>query len=206
MTAKSISQQYLYLAVFTSGMTTLAVELSASRLLGSVFGTSNIVWANVIGLILLYLTIGYFIGGRWADRSPFPATLYRILIWGAFLSALIPLVARPILTAAASAVVGAQAGLAVGSFLAVLILFSVPVTLLGCVSPFAIRLAVTDLRSAGKISGRIYAISTLGSLLGTFLPTLVLIDAVGTNATFLIFAGVLFFIAWIGMWRATSLQ
>ncbi len=201
MTAKSASQQYLYVAVFTSGMTTLAVELSASRLLGSVFGTSNIVWANVIGLILLYLTVGYFIGGRWADRSPFPATFYRILIWGAFLSALIPLVARPILTAAASAVVGAQAGLAVGSFLVVLILFSVPVTLLGCVSPFAIRLAVTDLGSAGKISGRIYAISTLGSLLGTFLPTLYLIPELGTFRTFLLFAGLLYLVGLLGLWR-----
>src|SRR5215510_7403532 len=92
--------KYLYLTVFTSGMTTLAVELSASRLLGNVFGTSNIVWANVIGLILLYLTVGYFIGGRWADRSPHYTTFYRILIWGAFLSALIPLVARPILVTA----------------------------------------------------------------------------------------------------------
>ena len=90
---------YLYLAVFTSGMTSLAVEMGASRLLGSVFGTSNLVWANVIGLMLLYLTIGYFIGGRWADRSPYPQTLYRILLWGAFLSALIPLAARPILHA-----------------------------------------------------------------------------------------------------------
>src|SRR6266536_3112072 len=95
--------RFLYLAVFTSGMTTLAVELSASRLLGNVFGTSNIVWANVIGLILLYLTIGYFIGGRWADRSPHLTTFYRILLWGAFLSALIPLVARPVLTTAATA-------------------------------------------------------------------------------------------------------
>jgi spermidine synthase len=201
MTQKTISPFYLYVAVFTGGMTTLAVELSASRLLGSVFGTSNIVWANVIGLILLYLTVGYFIGGRWADRSPFPATFYRILVWGAFLSALIPLVARPILTAAASAVVGAQAGLAVGSFLAVLILFSAPVTLLGCVSPFAIRLAVTDLSSAGKISGRIYAISTLGSLLGTFLPTLYLIPEIGTFRTFLLFSGLLYGVGLFGLWR-----
>lgn len=191
----------LYLAVFTSGMTTLAVEMTASRLLGSVFGTSNLVWANVIGLMLLYLTVGYFIGGRWADRSPHLTTFYRILLYGAFLSALIPLVARPVLTTAASAMVGAEAGLAIGSFVSVLILFAIPVTLLGTVSPFAIRLAVSDVASAGKTSGRIYAISTLGSLLGTFLPVVLIIPELGTFRTFLLFAGILYLVSLIGMYR-----
>lgn len=195
---------YLYLAVFISGMTTLAVEFSASRLLGNVFGTSNIVWANVIGLILLYLAAGYFIGGRWADRSPHFKTFYRILLWGAFLSALIPLVARPVLVTAGTAVAGAQAALALGSFASVMILFSVPVTILGCVSPFAIRLAVGnvgDVKDSGKTSGRIYAISTLGSLIGTFAPTLFLIPEIGTIRTFLLFAGVLYLVGFIGLWR-----
>jgi spermidine synthase len=200
MTAR-LHSRYLYFAVFTSGMTTLAVEMTASRLLGSVFGTSNLIWANVIGLMLLYLTIGYFIGGRWADRSPHFTTLYKILLWGAFLCAAVPSLARPVLSGAASAVATAEAGLAIGSFVAVLILFAIPITLLGTVSPFAIRLAVTDLASAGKTSGRIYAISTLGSLVGTFLPTLFIIPELGTSRTFLLFSGLLFTVALIGLWQ-----
>jgi spermidine synthase len=193
--------RYLYLAVFTSGMTTLAVEMTASRLLGSVFGTSNLVWANVIGLILLYLTAGYFIGGRWADRSPHFTTFYRILLFSAFLSALIPLVARPVLTGAASAMAGAEAGLAIGSFVSVLVLFAIPVTLLGTVSPFAIRLAVTDVQSAGKISGRLYAVSTLGSLVGTFLSVVLIIPELGTFRAFLLFGGILYVVGFFGMWQ-----
>ena len=76
-------------------MTSLAVELSASRLLGNVFGASNMVWASIIGLILIYLTAGYYLGGRWADRSPSTLTFYRILVWAGFTVGLIPMVARP---------------------------------------------------------------------------------------------------------------
>lgn len=200
------ANRYLYLAVFASGLVTLAVELTASRLLGSVFGTSNLVWANVIGLILLYLTVGYFIGGRWADRSPYFPTLYRILMWSAFLCALIPLISRPILSIAAKAVVGAEAALALGSFISVLILFALPVTLLGCVSPFAIRLAISDMNQAGKVSGQLYAISTIGSLFGTFVPVLFLIPMLGTFRTFIFCSGVLFAIGFWGLWCLDGLK
>jgi hypothetical protein len=114
--------------VFTAGMTTMAVEMCASRLLGNVFGTSNLVWANIIGLILVYLAAGYFIGGRWADRDPRPVTFYRLLAWAALVTAIVPVIARPVLQAAASAVEGINAAVALGSFAAVLVLFAVPVT------------------------------------------------------------------------------
>ena len=198
-------RRYLFLVVFTSGLATLGIELSASRLLGTVFGTSNIVWANIIGLILLYLTAGYFLGGRLADRSPYLATFYRIILWGAFTAGLIPIVARPVLRVAAQAVMNINAAVLVGSFGVVLILFSIPVTLLGAVSPFAIRLAIEDTASAGRISGRMYAISTVGSIIGTFVPVLLLIPAIGTSLSFLALAGLLLIVALVGLamvdWR-----
>jgi spermidine synthase len=194
--------RYLYFAVFSSGMTTLALELAASRLLGVAFGTSNLVWASIIGLILIYLTLGYFIGGRWADRSPNPQTMYQIMAWAAFTAGLAPLISRPVLTLAANAFDQLQLGILVGSFTAVLVLFSVPITLLGTISPFAIRLAITDPSRVGKVSGAIYAISTLGSFVGTFLPVLIIIPLVGTTLTFIIFSLFLLLVALLGLWLA----
>ena len=193
--------KWLYITVFVSGMTSLAVELAASRLIEPYFGTSNLVWASIIGLILLYLTAGYALGGRWADRSPKSETLYSILAWAAFAVGLVPFVARPVLLVASRGFADFDAGLLAGSFGAVLVLFSVPVTLLGCVSPFAIRLAVSDVATSGSAAGRIYAISTAGSFLGTFLPVLVTIPNIGTRNTFLLFAFILLAVALIGLGR-----
>jgi spermidine synthase len=188
-------------------MTTLAVELSAARLLEAVFGTSNIVWANVIGLILIYLALGYYIGGRWADRSPYHSTFYQLLTWAAFASGLIPLISDPILNAAARAFpdpneLSANLAVIVGSFASVLVLFAVPITLLGCVSPFSIRLALKRVSQAGDVSGRLYAVSTLGSIVGTFTPVLLLIPFAGTARTFLTFSGLLMAIGLVGLARA----
>lgn len=189
----------LNLAVLVGGFTSLGMEMAASRLLGSVFGTTNLVWANIIGLILLYLTAGYFLGGRWADRSPYPATFYRIIIWGAFSAGLVPVAAKPVLRYAAAAVERLDAAVMAGSFLSVLVLFVVPVTLLGVISPFAIRLSIEDREHAGRISGQVYAISTLGSILGTFLTVLWLIPTLGTARTFLVLSSALLAIGLAGL-------
>lgn len=184
-------KKYLYFAVFTSGMCSLAIEMAASRLLGNTFGTSNLVWASIIGLILLYLAAGYFIGGSWADRSPNFHTFFSILVSAGLTTALVPVISRPVLRLAANAFDMLELGVLLGSFLAVMLLMVVPVTLLGTASPFAIRLAANTPEDLGRTSGRVYALSTLGSFIGTFLPVLVLIPAFGTYRTFLILAWIL---------------
>lgn len=187
-------------------MTSLAVEFAASRLLGNYFGTSNLVWASIIGLILIYLTVGYFLGGRLADRFPNFRTFYTLLCWAAFTVGLIPLVSRPVLRLASRAFDQLSLGILAGSFIGVLILFSIPVTLLGTASPFAVRLALDDPKQSGKVAGRIYAISTLGSFLGTFIPTLILIPLIGTYRTFLFFSLLLLVVALIGLWRTVNFK
>jgi spermidine synthase len=199
-------RRYLLFTVFVSGMTTLAAELAAGRLLGNVFGTSNIVWSTVIGLILIYLSFGYSIGGKWADANPTPTAMYRILAWGAFTLGLIPFIANPVLRAASQAFEFLQVGVLGASFLAVLVLFSIPITLLGMISPFAIRLSMDDPSRAGQISGRIYSVSTWGSFIGTFLPTLVTIPAIGTSYTFLLFSLILLIVALVGLVKFGSFR
>ncbi len=196
--------RYLYFTVFASGTTTLALELTASDLLKPYFGTSNLVWASIIGLILIYLAAGYFLGGRWADHSPHYHSMYTILAWAAFSAGLIPLISYPVLRTAATAFDKLQIAALFGSFSAVLVLLSIPITLLGVISPFAIRLAITDAEHAGDISGRIYSISTLGSFIGTFLPVLLLTPLVGVRLTFLFFSSFLLIVALVGLWISSG--
>lgn len=197
-------RKLLFIAVFASGFTSLAVEMAASRLIGNFFGASNLVWASIIGLILIYLTAGNFLGGYWADRSPRHSTFYQILTWAAFTIGMIPVIARPVLRLAANAFDQLQMGILFGSFATVMVLFVIPITLLGTASPFAIRLAIHDARQSGKTSGFIYGISTLGSFIGTFVPGLLLIPTIGTYRTFLAIAAMMLVVALIGLWHAAG--
>ncbi|MGB9594321.1 MAG: fused MFS/spermidine synthase [Anaerolineae bacterium] len=181
-------RRFLTLAVFVAGMTTMAVEMSAARLLDPYFGNSLIVWANLIGLILVYLSVGYYLGGRIADRSPHPRTFYTITGTAALLIGLVPFAARPVLSLSVRGFAAYDVGLLAGSFVGVLLLFAAPVILLGFVAPFAVRLAVRDVDSSGHAAGRMYAVSTLGSIVGTFAPVLVFIPAIGTRRTFWLFS------------------
>ena len=177
--------------MFGAGIGALATEITASRLLAPYFGSSTIVWANLIGIVLAALALGYWLGGRIADQRPRPSLLGFIVLSAAVCVAAIPFVAEPFLDLTVEGLDEASAGAVIGSFLAVLLLCAPPVVLLGMVSPFAIRLAVSTIETAGAVAGRLYALSTAGSLLGTFLPALVLIPAIGTQRTFLVIEALL---------------
>src|SRR5216684_556606 len=198
-TGRGLQGWLLILVVFVAGSCSLAVELSASRLLAPYFGSSLFVWANLIGLILLYLTVGYYVGGRLADRSPRPGVLYTLTIIAAFLISVIPFLSRPILLWSQSSFATYSIGVFYGSLVSVILLFAIPMILLGCVSPFAIRLRIEQVGKSGRTSGQLYAISTAGSIVGTFLPVLWLIPGIGTYRTFFTFAVCLLLVSVIGL-------
>lgn len=199
-------RQFLLITVFISGMVSLGLEMAASRLLGNVFGTSNLVWASIIGLILIYLTAGYWLGGKIADRHPEPKIFFRVIFWASLSIAFVPLISNPVLQLAASAFDHLRLGVLFGSFASVMILLVLPMVLLGMISPFAIRLSIEEKGSSGRVAGSIYAISTIGSFLGTFLATLLLIPLIGTYRTFMTFACVLALVGTLGIWMHSSFR
>ncbi len=183
---------FLILLVFIGGLTSLALEMCASRLLAAYFGSSLFIWGSLIGMILLYLTVGYFIGGRIADRHPSKQLLCTLTAVAALSILLIPFLGQGILTWSVTAISQVSVSIFAASLLGIILLFALPVTLLGIVSPFAIRLATRDIGKSGRTTGSLYAISTVGSVLGAFLPVLWLIPTFGVRRTLLVFAALLF--------------
>lgn len=196
-----MSSLLLYLIVFTGGMTVMATEMAGSRLLAPFFGNSLFIWANLIGLILIYLTAGYYLGGRLADRRPEARLLFSLTMCAAAMIAILPFIARPIMGLAVRGLEEISAGAFLGSFAITVLLFSAPVTILGMVSPFAIRLRMTSVETAGNVAGGMYALSTVGSILGTFMPVLLLIPWLGTRNTMLLFAVMLALVSALGLMR-----
>src|SRR6266513_2013758 len=186
--AGSWRQRLLLPLAFTGGLASLGIEFAAARLLAPFFGQSLFIWGTLIGLILIYLTIGYYAGGRLADRRPDARLFYQIAAVAALLTAAIPIVSRPILSLAQTGFDQLSVGLVLGSLISVIILFAAPVILLGMVSPFVIRLRIRQLETAGNAAGAVYALSTLGSILGTFIPVFWLIPTFGTRPTIFILA------------------
>lgn len=204
----SINHRDIYgvrLMVFLGGLVSIGTEISATNLIAPYFGESTFIWATVIGLTLAFLAIGYHFGGRVADKHPHLWLFYLLIAIAGIAAGLLPFIARPILSSSLRAFQDYNVGAFYGALVGVLVLLAVPVTLLGFVSPFAVRLSLDSLNHAGGTSGSIYALGTVGSIAGSFLPVLLLVPWIGTTRTFLTLSlllvvpatiGLLFYRAW----------
>ncbi|HEY2160993.1 MAG TPA: fused MFS/spermidine synthase [Solirubrobacteraceae bacterium] len=197
--AERVSPVVIRTIAFVVGAASLGAEISATRLLAPYFGESTIIWANTIATVLVSLSVGYAAGGRLADRRADLKGLCAIVLLASVLLALVPFVADPFLRLSVKALGSLSLGGFAGSLAAVLALVAVPVMLLGAVAPYVNRLAVGRVSDTGKVTGGLYAISTAGSLFGTFLAALLLIPLIGTHRTFLVFALALALVAAPGL-------
>lgn len=195
----ALSTPFLLPIIFICGMVVMATEMLASRLIQPYFGDSQLIWACVIGLIIIYLAIGYYLGGRLGDRFPSPSFLYQLIGVAALCIGLIPVLSTPILGMAQQGFKTGNGFLFFGSLFGIILLFAIPVILLGCVSPFSVRLLVNTVQGTGRTSGKVSSISTTGSILGVFLPVLLFIPTVGTRTTLYIFSLTLMAFAVLGL-------
>ena len=184
---------YLYLTEFFSGMAVMAAELGASRLLAPYFSSSQIVWTIIIGTIMIAMALGNLYGGRSADQHPDPDRLYDRLLIAAVWIAAIPFLGKMVIAGvSALLVVTINTNFLIwAAFLSCMIVFVYPLFLLGTVTPSLVKYTVSSLDDSGKTVGALGAANTIGSIIGTFVPTFISIPAVGTAATFVIFSGIL---------------
>jgi spermidine synthase len=181
----------LTLSAFVTGFATLALEITALRLLAPSFGSNLLVFSNVVGIILAGLAAGYALGGRLADRWPDPRLAGVLELAAGVLVVLLPLLSRPFLADARRALADGSASLFLRSLAASALLILPPTLLLGAIAPFLVRLRARDVAEVGRASGHLSAVATAGSLLGTFVPTLVTIPLLGTAATAALVGGLL---------------
>ncbi len=211
-----MSSLHLRSLVFVSGLTVMAVEMTALRLLAPYFGTSLVVTTILIGSMMGFLSLGYWLGGRYADRYPSITSLSRVTGVAAIWVAVVPFIGHPILNAAAATMRPLLSGqtldeptmafaMIAGGLLGVLALLALPVTLMGMTSPWAVRLAVDKVADAGKAAGGLYAVSTFGSILGSFLPALLLIPRLGVQDTFITLGILLAAISAVGAFRKPAM-
>ncbi len=198
-----VSSLYIYVLAFFSGMCIMAIELCASRLMAPFFGTSTFVWTNIIGIIMIALSAGYMIGGRLADRKPRLEILLMLLLAACAFLIVLPFVASPLVRGLASLMENFNSSFSFiffGSLSAIAILFSPPIVIMGMTSPFLIRI-IAESDQVGNSAGRIFGISTIGSVIGTFLPVLIFIPTLGTGKTIMLFAAVLLVVTALGFTR-----
>lgn len=183
-------------AVFLSGAVLLGVEIAASRVLAPFFGNSLFVWGALIGVVLAGLSIGYWAGGALADRLPATQLLASVMGVGAAAVLAVPLLDEPVL----EAVVAWDPGPRLDPLIAAVLLFGAPSVLLAAVTPIAVRLRARSLRHLGRTAGRLFSVSTAGSIAGTFATAFFLIPELGTDQLLAVAAAALFVAVAVVSW------
>src|SRR5436305_6899534 len=168
----------IYLVAFITGAIVMSFEMLGSRYLNPYFGSGIYTWASLISTVLAALCVGYFIGGVAADRFPSAAVLGTTVLVGSLYILVLPAFSEPMMESVFAAFDDVRSGSLAAAFM---ILFF-PVTFLGMYSPFGIRLLLQSAQSSGRVSGTVYGVSTLGSIIGTLGTTFFLIPSIGTRA------------------------
>jgi spermidine synthase len=183
---------FLYVIVFICGAAVLAIEILGTRILGPFYGVSLFLWSALITVTLIALSVGYAVGGRWADKEAKFSRLYYIVAGAGAWTLLIPWLTHPVLA------VSEPLGLRFAVLAAAFILFVPPLTLLGMVSPYAIRVRAASLNVVGRTAGDIYALSTIGSVISALLTGFVFIPNFGVMRLTLAIGALLLILTLVG--------
>ncbi len=198
-----VDSAFLQATAFLTGMSIMGLEMLASRFLAPYFGTSTYVWATIIGMAMIALSLGYALGGRWADRNPRGEGLYRLVTVAAIMVFLIPM-GRILPALGHDGALELSWSVFILGLFGSLALFFIPMMLLAAASPYMIRLAARTLGTVGSTSGRIYSISTVGSIAGVFLTTFVGMPYVGVVESLLAYGIALLLFGVVGSRKALT--
>jgi len=172
-----MKKNVLEITVFLSGAVVMMLELTGSRILAPFVGTSTFIWTSLIGVILASLSLGYYHGGLKADKDPTQKRLSNLLFLAGIAIGIAAVINQGILTYLCTLFTSVKWTAAISAS----VLFGVPAYLLGMVSPQAVRIRMKDLSTSGATIGRLYALSSLGSIVGTFLVGFYLMHIVGSR-------------------------
>ncbi|WP_193049775.1 fused MFS/spermidine synthase [Pseudoalteromonas undina] len=177
----------IYFLAFSSGFSIMGIELLGGRILAPYFGSSVHIWGSIITVFMLSLSFGYLLGGKLSIRHPSLTKYGLIFLVASIMVVPIALFAEPIMAFIFSHIEDSR----YGSLLASTALFFIPTIILGMISPYSVRLLVTNSERSGQVAGGLYFVSTLGSALGTIITSFYMVLAFDVNTIILGFAGVL---------------
>lgn len=180
-------KSFLLFIAFICGAIIMGIELVGSRVLSPFFGNSIFVWGSLISVFMGSLSLGYYFGGWYSDRKPELSKLAFIISFSALLLLIVPLISKPL----NEAIYSLNMDVRYASLTASFILFFLPIAGLGVVSPYIIKMSTNSLSNVGVRAGSVYAISTMGSILGTILTSFYLISYLGVSTIFYLYGSIL---------------